>query len=106
MGAWVFLLNLVLRRWNRRAAALWIGNAIAALAFSAGHLPGAMVLMNAANPAELPPNILVELFVLNSIGGLAAGERYIRDGLVGAIGVHFCADVVWHVLFPALFPIA
>lgn len=105
MGLWALLVHILLRR-RRRAAALWIGNAIAALAFSAGHLPAAMVLMNAATPAAIPPLILVELFLLNSLMGLVAGERYMRDGLVAAMGVHFWADVVWHVIVPALFPAA
>jgi hypothetical protein len=105
MGLWALLVHILLRR-RRRAAALWIGNAIAALAFSASHLPAAMYLMNAATPAALPPLILIELFLLNSLMGLVAGERYMRDGLVAAMGVHFWADVVWHVIVPALFPAA
>ena len=43
---------------------------------------------------------LVELFLLNSIVSLIAGERYMRDGLVAAIGVHFWVDIIWHVIWP------
>jgi len=32
--------------------------------------------------------------------GVVAGERFMKDGLVAAIGVHFWADIVWHVLSP------
>ena len=102
MGLWAFLFSLVLRRWNGLRAALWIGNVIAALAFSASHLPAAMFLLNVASPAQLPTAVLMELVVLNSLLGLVAGERYMRDGLVAAMGVHFWADVVWHVLAPVL----
>jgi membrane protease YdiL (CAAX protease family) len=102
MGLWAFLFNLLLRRWNAHQGALWIGNAIAALVFSAGHLPAVMFLLNAPSPAQLPTPVLLELVVLNTALGLVAGERYMRAGLVAAMGVHFWADVVWHVLAPVL----
>jgi hypothetical protein len=43
-----------------------------------------------------------ELPSLNGLVGLVAGERYMRDGLVAAAGVHFWADVVWHVVWPLI----
>ena len=100
MGLWAFLLNLLLRRSGNRAAALWGANVIAALAFAAGHLPAAMYLLNVHSPLELPAVVLAELTVLNALVALVAGERYMRDGLVAAMGVHFWADVVWHVVWP------
>jgi len=106
MGLWAFLLNLVLRRWKATQVALWISNVIAALAFSAGHLPAAMILLGVASLAQIPPLVLGEMFVLNSLVGLVAGERYMRDGLVAAAGVHFWADIVWHVIWPLIAMIA
>jgi len=100
MGLWAFLFNLVLRRWKAGKVALWAGNVIAALAFAASHIPAAMFLLNVASPDQIPPLVLVELLVLNGIVALVAGERYVRDGLVSASGVHFWADVVWHVVWP------
>lgn len=100
MGLWAFLLNLILRRGSGRTTALWIGNVIAALAFSASHIPGVMMILNVASPAQLPASIMIEIFLLNSIIGLICGERYMRDGLVGAIGIHLWTDLVWHVLWP------
>jgi hypothetical protein len=102
MGLWAFLLNLVLKRWNGRSAALWIGNVIAALAFSASHIPATMLLLNVKSAAQIPASTLVELFLLNSCLGLAAGWRSMRDGLVTAMGIHFWADVLWHVIWPML----
>lgn len=100
MGLWAFLLNALLRRWNRRVAALWIGNGIAALAASAAHIPTAMMLLRASSPAQIPALTMAELFVLNGFLGVVAGDRTIRDGLVAAMGVHFWADIVWHVAWP------
>ena len=102
LGLWAFLLNLILRRWRATGAALWIANVIAALAFAAGHLPAAMMLLGVTTPGALLPVVLVELFLLNGIVAIVAGERYMRDGLVAAAGVHFWADVVWHVIFPLI----
>ncbi len=100
MGLWAFLINLVLRGSRRQSTALWIGNVIAALAFSASHLPSGMLLLNLTNPAQIPVPMLLELLLLNSFIGLVAGRQYMRDGLVAAMGIHFWADVLWHVVFP------
>jgi membrane protease YdiL (CAAX protease family) len=102
LGLWAFLLNLILRRWKATRVALWIGNVIAALAFAAGHLPTVMIMLHVTTPEALPPIILVEMLVLNGVIGLVCGARYMRDGLVAAAGIHFWADVVWHVIFPLI----
>jgi membrane protease YdiL (CAAX protease family) len=100
LGLWAFLADLILRRQGATQVALWLGNVIAALAFSAGHLPSAMLLLGVTTPTAIPASILLELFLLNSLMGLVAGERYMRQGLVAAMGVHFWADMVWHVIWP------
>jgi len=102
MGLWAFLLDLALRRWKARRFALWTANVMAALAFGAGHLPVTMMAVGVSTPADLPSIVIAEVFVLSSVVGIVAGERYMRDGLVAAVGVHFWADVVWHILWPAV----
>ena len=52
--------------------------------------------------AELNPVLIAEIFLLNSLVGLVAGERYMKDGLVAAAGVHFWTDVVFHVIWGLL----
>ena len=98
-GLWGFILNWVLKRFNARTVALWVANVIAALAFGAGHLGTLFFLTGASSIAELNPVLLVEVFLLNGIIGLLAGERYMKDGLVAAAGVHFWTDVVFHILY-------
>jgi membrane protease YdiL (CAAX protease family) len=100
MGLWGWLLHLLFRRRGATPAILWAANVIAAVCFAAAHLPGAMFLLGVENPAGIPPLVLSELLVLNVMVGLIAGELYMRDGLVAAVGVHFWADIVWHVLWP------
>jgi membrane protease YdiL (CAAX protease family) len=98
-GLWALILRWILRRFNGDKAALWIANIIAALAFGAGHLGSAMFLTGAATIADMHPVLLVEIFLLNGIVGLVAGNQYVKTGLVAAIGVHFWTDVFWHVLW-------
>jgi Type II CAAX prenyl endopeptidase Rce1-like len=98
-GLWALLLKWALRRFKGRTVALWIANCIAALAFGAGHLGTVFVLTGAKSLAGLSPILLAEVFLLNGIVGLVAGQRYMKDGLVAAFGVHFWSDMVWHVLW-------
>jgi hypothetical protein len=98
-GLWGLLLNWLLKRFNGRGAALWVANVVAALAFGAAHLGTLMMLIGATSLAELTPVLLVEVFLLNGLIGLVAGERYMKDGLVAASGVHFWTDLVFHVVW-------
>ena len=98
-GLWGFILNWLLKRFNGRTAALWIANIIAALAFGAGHLGFIFLMTGASSISEVNPALLAETFLLNGLIGLLAGERYLKDGLIAAMGVHFWTDVVFHVLW-------
>lgn len=98
-GLWGVILNWLLKRFNGRTVALWGANVIAALAFGAGHLGTLLFLTGASSLAELNPVLVVEIFLLNGIIGLIAGQRYMKDGLVAAAGVHFWTDVVFHVVW-------
>lgn len=98
-GLWGLILTWLLKRFPGHTAALWIANLIAALAFGAGHLGTIMFLTGASSFAELSPVLLIEMFLLNGIIGLLAGWRYMKDGLIAASGVHFWADMVFHVLY-------
>ena len=94
---WALLLNWLLKRFNGRTVALWIANVIAALAFGASHFAAIPYLIGASSLADLNPALIVEIFLINGIIGVVAGQRYMKDGLVAASGVHFWADMVWHV---------
>ncbi len=108
MGLWAFLLNLALRKWNAirpqsgYSVARWGGNVIASLAFGAAHLPATMVVLGVETPADLPSIVIAEVIVLSAIVGIVSGQRYMKEGLIAAVGVHFWTDVVWHILWPAI----
>jgi membrane protease YdiL (CAAX protease family) len=98
-GLWGLLLNWLFKRFNGRTAALWTANVIAALAFGAGHLGTAFILTGVSSIAGLGPILLVEIFLLNGFVALVAGDRYMKDGLVAAAGIHFWTDIVFHVMW-------
>jgi membrane protease YdiL (CAAX protease family) len=98
-GLWGVILNWLFKRFNGRSAALWIANVIAALAFGASHFGTVLVLTGASSLAELSPVLMVEIIVLNGIIGIIAGQRYMKDGLVAAVGVHFWTDIIFHVIW-------
>jgi membrane protease YdiL (CAAX protease family) len=98
-GLWALMLNWLFKRFNGRTAALWTANVIAALVFAAGHLPTVLVLTGTTSLAGVSPVLLLEIFLLNGVVGLVAGQRYMKDGLVAASGVHFWSDVVFHVVW-------
>jgi membrane protease YdiL (CAAX protease family) len=98
-GLWGLILNWLLKRFNGRTVAMWIANVVAALAFGAGHLGTILFLTHASSLADLSPVLLVEVFLLNGIIGLIAGQRYMKDGLIAAAGVHFWNDVLFHVIW-------
>jgi membrane protease YdiL (CAAX protease family) len=99
LGLWGLILNWLLKRVNGRTVALWIANGIAALAFGAGHLGFIFLMTGATSISEVNPVLLLEVFLLNGLIGILAGERYMKDGLVAAAGVHFWTDVVFHVVW-------
>lgn len=98
-GLWAVLLNWITRQTSHQKLILWIANGIAALAFGAGHLGSVMYMTDAATLGDLNTVLVAEIFLLNGLVGLVAGERYIRDGLVAAAGVHFWTDIVFHVIW-------
>jgi hypothetical protein len=106
MSLWAVVLGWLLRRVLPRHETcnitLWLANGLATLAFAAGHLGSAMMLAGVETPAALPPMMLLELLVLNGMVGLVAGRAFVREGLVAAIGIHFWADIVWHVVYGLL----
>ncbi len=101
---WAFILSLIFRRPGFDRFRFWTANLIAAIAFAAAHLPATMFLLGASNLNEIPAALLAEVLILNTSLGLVAGERYIKVGLVAAVGVHFWADIVWHVVYPLVLP--
>lgn len=94
----VSLLVWLLAWLNRRRASPWMfvtAIALAALAFGAGHLPGAF----AAGMAHAPVAI-ARIVLLNALAGSVAGAVFWRWGIEHAMATHFSADLILHVALP------
>lgn len=79
-----------------RFAALLVANVLAALVFGLLHLPATAALV------KLTPLLVTRALVLNGVVGLACGFLYVRRGLEAAMAAHLTADVVLHLIAPAL----
>jgi hypothetical protein len=72
------------------------------VAFALGHLPSVMLLYGFEGLGQVPVALLVEIILLNGVVSLFAAHQWRRAGFLGAVGVHFWTDVVWHVIWGAL----
>lgn len=98
----LFLMTLIvwiiarLGRSPPASGAYWTAIAIAALLFGAGHLPAAAQIW------PLTTVVVARTVILNAVAGMVFGWLYWRRGLELAMIGHFSADLVLHVLAPAL----
>jgi hypothetical protein len=61
-----------------------------------------MYLLGLQTIGDIPPPLLSEIILLNGSLSLLAAYYFKRSGFLAAIGIHFWADVVWHVIWGAL----
>jgi hypothetical protein len=106
MSLWTVILSWLFSRFvpdgGAGLRARQVANFLAALAFAVAHLGTVAAVADASTPLGLPAMMLGEIIVLNGFVGVLAGASFARNGLIAAAGVHFWADMVWHVIFGAL----
>jgi hypothetical protein len=76
--------------------AFWIANILANVLFGLGHLP------TTARLTPLTPLVVARAVILNSMIGLGCGFLFMAYGLEAAIIAHFSADIVIHLIAPAV----
>lgn len=96
---WMWLISGVMLRGRGRAPTFWIVTTASAVAFAAGHLPTAMVLLEMPDPGDVPFSVLAEMLLLNGALSFVAAWLFRRFGILAAMGVHFWTDIVWHVIW-------
>jgi membrane protease YdiL (CAAX protease family) len=74
----------------------WTANVLAALLFGLGHLPAAASLL------PLTPVWVTRVLVLNAVPGVVVGWLFWKRGLEAAMLAHGAADIVLHVVTPAV----
>jgi len=70
--------------------------------FGLSHLPSLMYLQHWTSMAQIPPTLWLELLSLNGLMALVAAFFFRKYGFLAPVGVHFWADVVWHVIWGVL----
>lgn len=96
---WTWLISVWLLKGRYTNMTFWIITGMSALAFAAAHLPSFFFLTGAQTITDLPPALLVEIFALNGLLSLAAAWWMRKAGFLAAVGVHFWADIIWHVIW-------
>lgn len=99
ISLWTWVISRLILRGKAQTPVFWVVTFFSAIAFSASHLPSFMVIQQYQSIAQISPLLLAEIFVLN--GGLTflAAAQMKRSGYLAAAGVHFWADVIWHVVW-------
>jgi len=98
---WTWLISYVLLRRRGLVPVYWVVSTLSALVFSASHFPSLMALQGATSISQFPVAVIVEVFLLNGALSLVAAYFFKKSGYLAAAGVHFWADVVWHVVWGA-----
>lgn len=96
---WVWVVSGVLLRGRAFEPVFLAVTGASAVAFTVAHVPAVMILMDVARPSDLPPALAAQLLLLNGSLSVAAALLLRRRGFLAAVGVHFWADVGWHVLW-------
>jgi len=96
---WVWLVSFVILKRRCQNQIFWIIAILSALAFALGHISSVMLLfgLNAVN--EFPPALLSEIILLNGVLSIFAAYYFRKFGFLAAVGIHFWADVIWHVCY-------
>ena len=99
ISVWTWLISNLILRGRLQAPVYAVFSVFSAIAFGFSHLPAIMALNNWATLSQVPPVLLAELLLLNGIMGLVAAYAFKKWGFLAPVGVHFWADVVWHVIW-------
>jgi hypothetical protein len=99
---WTWLISYVILRRRWLLPVYWVISTFSAVAFSASHFPALMYLQQATGVNQFSPALIVEIFLLNGLLSLVAAYFMKKSGYLAAVGVHFWADVVWHVVWGVL----
>ncbi|HMA05103.1 MAG TPA: CPBP family glutamic-type intramembrane protease [Methanomicrobiales archaeon] len=100
LGTWIVSTKIL--KGERQDQVFWAVAVFSALLFGFSHLPALMILFGLPSFQQVPPVFLAEVLLLNGVLSLAAASFFKKSGFLAAVGVHFWADVVWHVLFGLL----
>lgn len=95
---WI-IMKVVRKNFNTlHSGFFWLAIILAAVLFSAGHLPATELYFG-----ELNSTIIIRSFILNGIGGIFFGYLYWKNGLEYAIFAHMFTHISLQLIFIPLF---
>jgi len=96
---WVWLISQVILKGKYKNKVFWIVTFLSAIAFAGAHLPSIMFLENIEQISNLSLVLIIEIFLLNSFISFPAAYYFRKYGVLAAVGIHFWADIIWHVIY-------
>ncbi len=99
---WTWLVSKIILRGRAQNVVFWVFAVVSAVIFGLGHLPSLMLLQGWTSMSQASPALMAELVLLNGIMSIAAAYYFKKFGFLAPVGIHFWADVVWHVIWGAL----
>ncbi len=99
---WVWLVSYIILKKRWQSQVFWIVTIFSALAFAFGHLPAVILALGLQEINEIPAALMAEIILLNGVLSLFAAHYFRKFGFLAAVGIHFWADVIWHVIWGAI----
>jgi len=96
---WIWLISIVIFKGKYKNKVFWIVTVFSALLFAGAHLPYLMYIANLEKVMNLSWVLILEVFLLNSLISFPAAYYFKKYGILAAMGIHFWADIVWHVIY-------
>jgi len=96
---WVWLLSYVVMKNRSQNHIFWIVAFLSALAFGFAHIPAIALVMGFKAMSDIPPVLVIEIILLSGVVALPCAYYFREFGFLAAVGIHFWADVVWHVIW-------
>ncbi len=96
---WVWLISYVIlkKRWQNQV--FWVVSTLSALAFALGHFPSVMIIFDLNTIQEIPFALISEIILLNGVISIFVAYYFRKYGFLTAVGIHFWADIIWHVVW-------
>lgn len=98
MSVFILIINFIIKQKEGKTKKIvaWTAIIITAVVFGILHLPVTSAI------TEITPVIILRAIILNGVAGIVFGWLYWKKGLESSMISHFSADIVLHVLLPAI----
>ncbi len=96
---WTWVISYLILKRKYLNKVFWIIAIMSAIIFAIGHFPALFILYNLKSIADLPLLFASEILLLNSLVSLFAAYYFRKYGFLAAVGIHFWADIIWHVIY-------